>query len=340
MALKGDRIIRYVLFLVVMVATIYFLYLVREVLLSFLIGGILAYLLFRPVLFIERKGLKRTWAIILLYFLMSLLVAAFFSFTVPGIIKELGQLAELFPRYADSAQDVADRIDNMPVPIRINDVLQENINKIENYIIEGLNRFVGGFLGFLNMILALIFSPILAFYIMNDWEKIKTGFFSMFSHEARRDVALLLNEIDQVIFEFIKGNFLVALLVGIMIGLAAALLGVNFPLLIGIVSGITNLIPYFGAFLGGIPAIAIALTESLRQGIYMAVAIILVQQLEGNIITPKIIGDRLGMHPLLIVFALLAGGKLFGIWGMVFAVPITAALKVILSWAFLKIVDK
>src|SRR5690606_4725537 len=131
---------------------------------------------------------------------------------------------------------------------------------------------------------------------------------------------------------------LVASFVGLMVGLAAFLLGVKYPLILGIISGVTNLIPYFGAFLGAIPAVAVALTDSWRLALYMALAIFAIQQVESGLITPRVIGNRLGLHPLVIVFALLSGGKLLGIWGMLFAVPLAAALKVFISWFYLKLV--
>jgi predicted PurR-regulated permease PerM len=114
---------------------------------------------------------------------------------------------------------------------------------------------------------------------------------------------------------------------------------VDFALVIGIIAGLTNLVPYFGPILGGIPAIILALAQSWQDGLYMAIAIILIQLLEANLLTPKIIGERLRMHPLIIVFALLAGGELLGILGMLIAIPLTAALRIIFSYIYLKFVD-
>ncbi len=133
---------------------------------------------------------------------------------------------------------------------------------------------------------------------------------------------------------------MIAGLVGLLVGVAAAVIGVKFALLIGIISAITELIPYFGPFLGGIPAVGLAFSQSTATAIYMAVAIVIIQQVESNIISPKIIGDRLGMHPLIIVFALLAGGELLGIVGLLIAVPLTASLKIIGKYLYLKIVER
>jgi predicted PurR-regulated permease PerM len=150
---------------------------------------------------------------------------------------------------------------------------------------------------------------------------------------------LLGNQVDNVLIEFLKGHLMIAALVGLASGLASLLLGVKFPLLIGIIVGICDLIPYFGPILGAIPAVALALSQSLRLGVYMTIAIVVIQQIESNLVTPRIMSDRLGLHPLLIVFALLCGGNLFGIWGMLFAVPLVAVMKVVLQRAFLWLLD-
>ncbi len=339
MQLSTQKLSRYILFFVVVAATIYFLFLVREVLLSFVLGAILAYLLFRPVLYIEKKGLKRIWAILVLYLVVLAVLTLLFSFAVPGIVRELGEMADIVPEYAQEVQDMAGKVDKIQMPEKMSAIFKENFSKVENNIYGGLKNFIGGFYNFLSKVFAVVFSPILAFYIINDWEKIRDGFLTTLSPGVRREVIAIFEQIDGILIEFLKGHFMVAAFVGTMIGVSAAILGVDFPLLLGILSGVTNLIPYFGAFLGGIPAVVIALSQSFRLAIYMAIAILIVQQIEGNIITPRIIGNKLGMHPLLIVFALLSGEKLLGIWGMLMAVPIAAVLKVILGWAYLKLVE-
>ena len=279
------------------------------------------------------------WSIIALYLGVAVIASIILVLAVPGLVTELSKLAELYPQYAQQAQQMAGRLDEINAPEQLNQVINKNLGKIESYIYQALNSFLSGFYNFLGKILALIFSPILAFYIMNDWEKIRESFLNLFSPRARHEIIMVSGQIDNVLIEFIKGHLTVAAFVGCGIGIAAAFIGVKFPLLIGILSGITNLVPYFGPILGGIPAIALAASDSFRLALYMTIAIVVIQQLESNLITPKIMGDKLGLHPLVIVFALLAGGKLLGIWGMLFAVPVTAVLKVIVGWSYLKLVE-
>ncbi|MEA1961871.1 MAG: AI-2E family transporter [Bacillota bacterium] len=334
------KVIRYILFFVVLAGTVYFLYVVRDVVLSFLIGGLVAYFLYRPVRFFENRGLKRVWAIAAVYLVFLGSIATILWFAIPDLAKQLGDVGEMFPAYADQAQRIAEQMDGVNLPGKLDAIVQENTAKIEDYLYKGLKGFVSGVYIFLSKILIVIFAPILAFYILKDWEEIRDAFLKILSPSIRSDLTLIATDIDRVLVEFFKGHMLVLFIVGILTGVAALIIGIKFALLIGIIAGITNLIPYFGPFLGGIPAVALAFSQSSKSAIYMTLSILVIQQLESNIITPKIIGDRLGMHPLLIVFALLAGGKILGIWGMLFAVPITAALKIILSFAYLKLIEQ
>lgn len=334
-----NKIFRYFLLGVVMIATFYFLYLVHEVVYTFLVGGLLAYLLYRPVCFFEGKGLKRIWGIAIIYLLAAAVFALLMWFAIPRLVKELGEVATMLPAYAEQVHDFSSRINNLQLPGKLDLMLQENTVKIENYIYGILKVFVNGIYKFFSKALIIVFAPILAFYIIKDWEKIQVAFLQLLPPTGKRDLIMLGAKIDNVLIEYLKGHLLVSTLVGLVTGIAAAIIGVDFALVIGIVSGITNLVPYFGPIIGGIPAIILAMTQSLRDGLYMTVAIIVIQQVESNLITPKIIGEKLGMHPLVIVFALLAGGELLGILGMLIAVPLVASLRIVSSYFYLKLVD-
>lgn len=339
MRLTANRIFRYVLFFVVAAATFYFLYLVREVVFTFAAGAFLAYLLFRPVVFIEKRGLSRTWSILILYLVFIGFLSLVLWLAAPRVVAELSDIARVMPRYADQAQDFAARVEQMDLPIQLQHIIKENTTKIEGFIYSSLRGFIAGLYKFFSKIFVIVFAPILAFYIIKDWDKIKDKFLNLFPPNARAGCIALAQEMDTVVIEFFKGHLLVSSLVGTLTGIAAVIIGVKYALLIGIVSGITNLVPYFGPFLGGIPAVGLALSQSGRMALYMTLAIIVIQQVESNLVTPRIIGDRLGLHPLVIVFALLAGGQLLGIWGMLFAVPITGILKVAANFAFYKLIE-
>ena len=337
--LLKNKVFRYIVFGVVIIATFYFFYLVREVVYTFLAGGLLAYLIYRPVGYFERQGLSKIWGIVIIYLLVVALLALLMWFAIPRLIKELNEVSTMLPGYVAQLQDISNRIHNLHLPGKLDLLLKDNTIRIENYIYTLLKSMVNGIYIFFSKALIIVFAPILAFYFIKDGGKIKTAFLTLLPPAVRRDVSLLTGKIDDVWTEYLKGHLFISSLVGLVTGIAALIIGVDFALVIGIIAGLTNLVPYFGPILGGIPAIILALAQSWRDGLYMAIAIILIQLLEANLLTPKIIGERLRMHPLIIVFALLAGGELLGILGMLIAIPLTAALRIIFSYIYLKFVD-
>lgn len=334
----SSKIVRTIILLGVVGTTFYFLFLVRDVVFSFLAGGIFAYFLYRPVIWLENKGCKRVWAILSIYFLVITMIALITWFTIPTLIAELSNLASLLPQYESRLQEFTDRLNGMQVPGRIGEIIAQYTEKLENGIYAALDNIASSLYNLLNKAILVVFAPIMAFYIVKDWDLIKQNVGNFWPPVTRREMGTLIEKIDLVIMEFFKGYLIIACIVGLLIGVAAALIGVPYPLLLGVLGGIGEMIPYFGPFLGGIPAVGLALSHSLTEAVYMVLALIAIQQLEGNIITPRLIGERVGLHPLLMVFALLAGGKLMGVWGLLIAVPLAAALKILGAYLYLKLI--
>lgn len=339
MSFNAKRSWRYIVFLLVAVATIYFLYRVREVLWAFSLGGVLAYVIYRPVNALERHGLKRRAAILVIYGLAMACLGSLIYWMVPAAVAELGELAAIYPKCLQDVQGLISQMDGIPKPERLQLFIDDNLGQIEAGIYIALQNFIDTWYQLLSRILALLFAPILAFYMLSDWEKIRDSFLNLLPPRGRVQLRSLCQQVDKIMVEFIKGYFLIAITVGLLTGAWAGLLGVPFPLVIGMVAGITNLVPYFGPILGGIPAVFLAWSISLRLALLMALGIIIIQQLDANLFTPRVIGQKLGMHPLTIIFTLLAGGILFGLWGVILALPTAAVLKVVLHWAQLKIAE-
>ncbi len=327
---------RYLFFVGVALAASYFIYLVRDVITIFAVGAIMAYLLYHPVMFLQQNGFNRLYAILIIYLIVSGILGLILYWGVPHLISEAGKLVELYPQVEEKAEQIAEEIDGISKPPQIERLIASNVKKLEATLFKGLQHFIEEIYDVLSKIFILILAPILSFYILIDWEKIREWILNLFSPAFRRELQSLSADIDRVLLDAIKGSILIAVIVGTLVGVSALILGVKFPLIIGLLAGVTNLIPYFGPFMGGIPAVLIAYSESFRVAVYQTIAIIIVQQMESNILTPRILGGKLGMHPLFIIFALLAGGKLYGIWGILLAVPVAAMIKVTISWIYLR----
>lgn len=330
-----------VVFLVLMV--LYFLYLVRSILVPFFWAMVLAYLLSPPVGFLERRGLPRVAGILLIYLGAAGLVVLLVGVGLPVMSGEIDELVAALPSYSQHAQDIVNNAQveyrQAVLPQSVREAIDQGVSQIQVKIVGVLREFVQGIISLFSGVLSLIFAPILAFYIIKDADLIKKRLISALPKSWRGDVIAIAQELDRVLCSFLRGHLTVCCLVGVLTGVSMFLLGVKFSFLIGLMAGITDLVPYFGPFIGAIPAVGLALLQSPLLALYAAVVILVIQQLESNLITPKILGECVGLHPLVIVFALLAGGSLFGIVGMLLAVPGAASLKVIAKYIYLKMLN-
>ena len=318
--------------------TLAFIFSIRSIFVPFGIALAISYALDPFLRFAEDRGLSRVWAILLAYAILGLLVALFLLGVVPTVVVELNKLADAIPSFTRQVQDlirvVQSNYSRFVLPESLRSVIDDTINRFQQITLDLIgavvNRTVGVFSGLFNLILA----PILAFYLLRDLELIKRGIVNVLPSTHRRELVALGADIDAVLGGFVRGQLLVAVIVGVLVGVILSLLGMRFAALIGIIAGITNIIPYFGPVIGAIPAIALALLTGPVLALKVLIALVAVQQLEGSIISPQIVGDRVGLHPLTIIFALLAGAKLFGFLGLLLAVPVAGVIKVTLKHLF------
>lgn len=324
---------------VVAVATIYFLVRVSAVLFPFFLGATLAYVLYPLIRAAQSRGLSRSWAVMIFYLLLIGLIGLLGWYTLPRLVREVAELAAVIPKYMEDAHQAVEYLERLKVGGEVDQVIRNSLHRAENQAYRALTTFINDILKMTGSLLSIVFAPILAYYFIRDWEKIREGFLGLFPVSSRNQLIRLGMDINEVLSGFIQGHLLVCVLVGVLTGITAALLGIKYAIIIGFINGIAELLPYLGPILGAVPSVALALTEGTREAVYLAVAILVIQQLEANVLSPRIVGNRVGLHPLVVIFALLAGGELFGIWGILLAVPAAAVLKVLVKFAFYHLVD-
>ncbi|WP_280956780.1 AI-2E family transporter [Acetohalobium arabaticum] len=318
-----------------LVAIIYFLYLVRIVLLPFVLAIFIVYLVNPFVKLLINRGVSRNLALVLIFIIVvgGLFLVGFFA--APPLIEELNALANRIPQYSIEIQKIIDSVtqkyQRFKLPSTFQLVVDNAIERIQNIILQFVERTTEVIIGILSRFFSLIMAPILAFYMLKDIETIKKNFWTLIPKESRKDIKQLLKKIDKVLIDYLKGQLLVSVVVGLLSMLGLYLLDINFYLIIGIFAGIMNLIPYLGVVFGILPAVFVASFKSFQSILEVIVMFAFVQQLEGSLISPKIVGDKVGLHPILIIFSLLVGGELLGIIGMLLAVPVAGIIKVILN---------
>ncbi|WP_027365594.1 AI-2E family transporter [Desulfotruncus alcoholivorax] len=335
---------RIMLALVLVTAILYFFYLIRGIFLSLLLAIVLAYLLHPLVRTVENRGTSRTMSILIVYAAMFIVVAGLLLFGMPHIIGQLNMMADVVPEYAAQIQKFTDSIqveyDRAGIPDALRKIIDQRITWLEQLLVKQAERVVQIMLGLAGYIFNIILAPIIAYYLLKDVEIYTERVVKLIPVQKRAEILQLGTEISRIIDSFVRGYLLVSVITGIMTGLAMAALGMELALMLGIFAGITNLIPYFGPFIGAVPAITLAMLVSKWMVIKVMLAFIIIQQLEASVISPKILGSRVGLHPLFVILVLLAGGQLYGLTGLILAVPVAAILRVLLTFAYCKLVPE
>ncbi|MDR1615764.1 MAG: AI-2E family transporter, partial [Syntrophomonadaceae bacterium] len=224
----AGRVIRYSVLSVCLLGIILFACKIKNILFCFFLAAFIAYLFFRPARFLEKKGIKRPWSVLLIYFIVFSAFALGLFLLFPLLSGEVLALAQALPLYTGQAQILMRNMEEMNISPRIADILSHNISYAENFIYEQFNSLILSVYALLSKVFLIILSPVIAFYLINGWEKIRETFLKLFSPKGRKIADELLVKTDRILISYLQGHLFVALIVGISSGTAAAVIGVNF----------------------------------------------------------------------------------------------------------------
>ena len=328
--LKGKKII--IINIISMIILFYLIYkfrIIRDIIFVLLCSFILAYVL-KPLYkkILSKIGINKRLLAFLVILSIILIFIITFSLLVPSIIKECTTLENMINSVEFLIEKIISKF-NIPKEefySMMNYQFGEKVNIMINNITEKIFIWL---LDFSENIIALAIVPIVAYYFLADGDLIGQKILLLVSADKRILLKKISKDIDKVLGKYIMGQFILCLLVGVLTFIALLVLDIKFVLLLSILNGILNIIPYFGAFLGAVPAIFIALMENPIKAIYVLIAFTVIQQLEGNILAPKITANSVEMHPLVVIILLLIGEKFGGFLGMVLIVPMGVIVKII-----------
>lgn len=304
---------------------------VGDVIKPFIYSLIFAYLLDPIVDFFEIKGIKRILSVIIVYLIIIAFILFFSFFIAPRLVKDVKVLLESLPQYTVQIQDLVKRFQesymNSNLPNGVKLVIDENILGIQDMLSTSLQSAMDSIVSVFTKIVYFILVPVIVFYLLKDAAYFKKQAILFLPTKHRNKAILLFRDIDNAFGRYIRGQITIALFVGIMTTAALAILQVKYGVFLGLFAGLANVIPYFGPIIGLIPTVIFALFDSPVKALYAAGAFILIQQIESGILTPKIIGESVGVHPVYVILSLFVGERLMGIAGMIMAVPVLAAVK-------------
>lgn len=319
-----------------------------SIVMPFIIGIIIAYILYLPCRKVERIYSKikilnkkaRLLSIITIYIIAIIIIILSIRFVVPVISQSLIDLKDNFQNYYNiTMQQINELPDDSILKSEPAKKIADEINNIDlkKFIsIENLTHYAQGAISFATGIFDFFVAIIVSVYILLERKEI-IGFArklagAIFKKEIYNNINCYFDKTNDVFFKFLASQLLDAIVVGILTSVAMSIMGVKYAILLGFIIGLFNMIPYFGAIIAVIISIIITLlTGGLSQAIWMAVVVIILQQIDANIINPKIVGDSLKISPLLVIFSVTIGGAYFGVLGMFLAVPVTAVIKIILT---------
>lgn len=318
------------------------IYLVRDVLLPFVVGIGVAYLLNPVVNRLARYGVPRWFGATLVG--GSFLVAAALALVIliPILIDQSIDLAERAPDILDA---IRRRLESFSETIRER-LSPEDLDRIRGFVGRGVSLvagwvagMAGGLLGsglaVFNALSLIFITPVVGFYLLRDWDRIVAFFDSHLPVAHAETIRIQAQRIDHRLAGFVRGQFAVCLVLGVLYAVALSVAGLEFGLVIGMFAGLVSFVPYLGSISGLLLSTGVALFQFPDwYSVGIVVAIFLVgQAIEGNVLTPLLVGDRVGLHPVWIIFALLVGGALFGFVGLLLAVPAAAAIGVLIRFA-------
>jgi predicted PurR-regulated permease PerM len=342
---------RQILFWATAVAAIlYLIHLLGSTITPFAAGIVLGYLLDPIVLKLQRLGLSRLGASIVILVIFVLAVVAILILVVPVLGNQFVAFSQRLPGYAVRLQQMAvdegnaliakygggwldalglsQQLSSAQIQRSIGDFVSEGAQ----WLLNALKSLVSGGAAVFDFLSLLIITPVVAFYILVDWHRMISELDGWLPLDHRDSLRRMAKEINQALAGFIRGQSLVCIFLGLWYGLGLTLIGLDFGFLIGALGGLLSFIPYVGS----LTVLALSIGVALVQGwpslklFLLALGVVGVGQfLEGNVLSPKLVGESIGLHPVWLMFALLAFGQLFGFLGLIIAVPAAAAMGVV-----------
>ncbi|WP_238367001.1 AI-2E family transporter [Mesobacterium pallidum] len=314
------------------------LWFLGDILLPFVLGAAIAYFLDPLADRLEAAGLSRSMATatitvsaIIIFVLLAIVV-------VPSLVRQTGQLIELAPQLFRRIPEFLNT--HFPQLMEDGGVVRETLASIGDTIKERgaelINTALSSAASILNVLMLFVISPVVAVYLLLDWDRMVARVDTLLPRDHVDTIRHLASQIDRTLAGFIRGMGTVCLILGSYYALALWLVGLQFGLVVGVIAGVLTFIPYVGAIVGGGLAIGLALFQFWGEWYWIvAVAIIFQvgQLIEGNVLTPKLVGNSVGLHPVWLILALSVFGALFGFVGMLVAVPVAAAIGVLVRFA-------
>jgi len=316
--------------------------LLSPILLPFVVGIAIAYFLDPIADHLEGRGISRGWATALILLTFFVAAATGLMLLLPLLQGQVLELAVVVPGFVEWLRShVEPYLERLQADLsadafdKIRTAAGAFAGDVAKWLTGVIGRIWSGGVAILNLLSLVVITPVVAFYLLRDWDMITARIDSWLPQSTAPTIREQLASIDRIIAGFVRGQASVCLVLALLYGTGLSLIGLKSGLLVGLSAGLISFIPYLGAGFGLLFGLGIAVLQySEWQPICLVAAVFLTgQTLESYVLTPRLVGDRIGLHPVWIIFALLAGGALFGFTGVLLAVPVAAVIGVLIRFA-------
>ncbi len=330
---------KWVFYTLILTVLAFLIFSLSGVLSSLIIAFIIAYV-FDPVIdWFEDRGISRTGGIVILFVALTGMVVLFFVVVLPYFSKEFSAFSRKVPAYVETLKKstlplVNDYIEKNPEQL---DYIKKRIQNIGFDLLKPVfNFFKSFFSGVITLILNILdilLIPVMAFYLLKDIDKINEKIKNSFPPAYRDAIVDIFSEIDSKIKSFLKGQLIVSIILAIIYSIGLYIFNVPLAIVIGLVAGLANIIPYLGIAIGLVPALLLSYLDShsLINLIGVVGTFVVAQALEGTVISPRVVGEKVGLHPVMVIVSILLGGHFFGFIGILVAVPVASIVLVLFS---------
>lgn len=318
------------------------------------VGMILAFAINPLVNRLEQRNIKRQYGVLIVYLSIVVVMIILLVTVIPKTIQELSNLLSEIPamiekvgtEFTKFSNNISDAF-NLPgngangdIIRKLQTSLESSIDVIQAQAITKLKNVASGVYVVFSKVLRFILVIIFSFYFTVDKDKFKNLVIRNLPEKHKSDILYVSGRINQALLDFVKGRLLMALFVGFATMVYLLILGVDFAIVIGMITCVADIIPYIGPFLGFIPAVLFAFMESPMKALWVGILFLVLQWAENNILAPKLLGDKTGLNPIIILISIIIGGGMFGVLGMILAVPTVSVLIILLDFAKMKYNEK
>ncbi|MDN2954798.1 AI-2E family transporter [Streptococcus suis] len=312
------------------------------VLLPMILTGLLYYLLNPMVDWMEKHKISRTVGISILFVLISLLIIWGLAVAIPSIQEQVTSFAQNLP---SNIQKIEGQVTGLLQDQRFEQfrpTALEMLNKVNDQIVVYAQKFSSSAVNWASnlistasqIIVAILIMPFILFYLLRDGQYLNKHITQYLPTKWREPIGTVLSDVNGQLSNYVRGQVTVAIIVALMFSVMFSIIGLSYPITLGVMAGFLNLIPYLGSFLAMIPAVILGLIAGPIMLIKVLVVFMIEQTIEGRFVTPLIIGSSLSIHPITILFVLLTAGQMYGVLGVLLGIPIYASIKVLVKAAF------